>query len=192
MKFGMEFGVQVGTIPEFQENFEAYSYDFIILSCHQADNRQFYNQEYQKGKTQEEYNRGYYEEILKVMKNFNDYSILGHLDMIKRYDELGEYPFEKVEDLITEILKMAISKGKGIEVNTSCFRYGLPDLTPARNIIQLYRDLGGEIITIGSDSHMKEHVGCKIAYIQEELKKMEFTHFYTFDKMKPVKHSLCE
>jgi histidinol-phosphatase (PHP family) len=192
IKFGMEFGMQVTTIREFQQLFASYPFDFIILSCHQVDNLFFFIQQFQKGRTQQEYNERYYEEILKVMQGYDDFSILGHLDMIKRYDKCGEYPFAGVRDIIAEILRLVIQKGKGIEVNTSCFRYKLPDLTPSHEILELYRDLGGDIITIGSDSHMRAHVGCRIKEVQEELSNIGFKNIYTFEKMKPVGHKLYE
>lgn len=187
MKFGMEFGMQTHSIPQFREMFARNDFDFVILSCHQVDSKEFWTQEYQTGKSQVEYNRGYYNEIYQVMKEYKDYSVLGHLDAIKRYDRQGVCPFEEVKDLVTDILKLVIEDGKGIEVNTSCFRYGLEDLTPARDIIKLYRRLGGEIITVGSDSHAEEHVGCQIRYVYDELQKMGFDGVYTFDKMKPRK-----
>ena len=190
LKFGMEFGVQTGTVAEFQKMFDENPFDFIILSNHQVDNKEYWKYEPQEGHTQKEYNDRYYEEILAVMKKFRDFSVLGHLDMIRRYDKAGDYPFEKVKDTVTEILREVISMGKGIEVNTSSHRYKLPDLTPAREILRLYRDLGGEILTIGSDSHEAAHNGFMIKETREELKSMGFKHFYTFDKMNPIAHDL--
>lgn len=190
IKLGIEFGVQIHTIPKFQRDFERYNFDFVILSCHQVEDKEFFIYRFQEGKTQEEYNNKYYEEILKVIKEYKNYSILGHLDLIKRYDKVGDYPFEKTKGIVEEILKQVIKDGKGIEVNTSNFRYKLPDLTPSRDILKLYKDLGGEIITIGSDSHREEHLGHKISYIREELKKMGFKHFCTYEKMKPIFHEL--
>lgn len=187
MKFGMEFGMQTHSIPKFREMFRRNNFDFVILSCHQVDSKEFWTQEYQRGKTQLEYNRGYYEEIYAVMQQYKDYSVLGHLDAIKRYDRCGILPLQDVKDLVTDILKLAIKDGKGIEVNTSSFRYGLDDLTPSREIIRLYRELGGEIITVGSDSHAEDHVGCQIRYVYDELKNMGFDGYYIFDKMKPQK-----
>jgi histidinol-phosphatase (PHP family) len=190
MKLGIEFGIQEHTIDEFQKDFDKYVFDFVILSCHQVDNKEFWTQDFQRGKTQKEYNEKYYEEILKVIKNYDDYSVLGHLDMIKRYDNIGDYPFEKIKGVVTEILKHVISQGKGIEINTSSFRYGLEDLTPSRDILKLYKELGGTIITIGSDTHEESHVGHNIAFVNEELKKLGYNHFCTFDKMKPIFHEL--
>lgn len=190
MKFGMEFGMQVHTIDEFQKTFEQYPFDFIILSCHQVDDMEFWNYQFQKEKSQEEYNQRYYEEILKVVQNYQNYSVLGHLDMIRRYDPAGDYPFEKVKDLVDEILKTVIQNGKGIEVNTSCYRYHLPDLTPSHEILERYHNLGGHILTIGSDAHDGAWIGCKVQETQQELKRIGFSDICTYDRMVEVYHKL--
>ena len=190
LKLGIEFGIQTHTINQFQRDFNKYNFDFVILSCHQVEDKEFFIYKFQEGKTQEEYNRRYYQELLEVIKDYKDYSVLGHLDLIKRYDKAGDYPFENVKDLITEILKEVIKDGKGIEVNTSNFRYKLPDLTPSRDILKLYKELGGTVISLGSDSHREEHLGHKILDIKEELKKLGYNKFCTFDKMKPIFHEL--
>ena len=142
LKMGMEFGMQTHTILQYEKLFAAYPFDFIILSVHQVEDKEFWTQDFQKGRTQEEYNLRYYEEI----------------------------------------------HGKGIEINTSSHRYGLSDLTPSRDILRLYRDLGGEVITIGSDSHKKEHLGAFVRETMEEMKMLGFKAYYTFDKMIPEPH----
>lgn len=187
---GMEFGMQVHTIPQYQTLFSSYPFDFIIMSCHQVENKEFWTQDFQKGKTQEEYNRRYYEEILQVIRQYKDYSVLGHLDMITRYDLAGIYPFEKIRDIVTEILQQVIRDGKGIEVNTSCHRYGLTDLTPSRDILKLYRELGGTILTIGSDTHKPEHLAAYVRETMAELKELGFTSICTFQNMKPIFHAI--
>lgn len=187
---GLEFGMQVHTIPQFQALFDRYALDFVILSIHQVDDQPFWVQHYQQGRTQQEYNDGYYQGLLDVINHYHDYSIVGHLDLIKRYDNLGPYPFEKSRAIITEILKTVIRDGKGIEVNTSSFRYGLPDLTPSRDILQLYRDLGGTILTLGSDAHQEAYLGAHIESVKKELKALGFATFCTFERMKPIFHNL--
>ena len=190
IKCGMEFGVQLGVLERYERDVARYDFDFVILSNHQVADLEFWNNGYQKGKTQQEYNRGYYQAIKDVMDCYKSYSVLGHLDMIKRYDAAGILADAYNEDIIKCILKTAIADGKGIEVNTSCFRYGLPGLTPSYQILNWYYEAGGRIITIGSDSHQACDVGDHIRYAQEELKKIGFTEFATFDKMKPVFHPL--
>ena len=100
LKTGIEFGIQVHTTKAYEETFGQYPFDFVIFSCHQVENKEYWRQEPQKGKTQLEYNRRYYQEILDVVKAYKDYSILGHLDVIKRYDLNGEIELEKIKDLI--------------------------------------------------------------------------------------------
>lgn len=190
IKMGMEFGMQMHTIDKFQKLFQRYPFDFIILSVHQVEDKEFWTQDFQKGKTQQEYNERYYQEMLDLVQSYKDYSVLGHMDLIVRYDKQGSYLFAKIKPMIEKILKVIIADGKGLEINTSYHRYGLSDMTPSRDILKLYKELGGQIITIGSDSHKKEHLGAYIEEAKEELKKMGFEYFCTFEKMKPIYHKL--
>lgn len=196
LKLGMEFGLQIHTIPQYQKLFNSYPFDFIIMSCHQVENKEFWTQEFQQGRSQDEYNQRYYDEILAQVKNYHDYSVLGHLDLIARYDKAGIYPFAKIQDKIAEILKIVIADGKGIELNTSSVRYkihnaqGEQELTPSREILALYKELGGRIITVGSDSHKPEHLGAYITEQRQELLKLGFKEICTFEKMQPIFHKL--
>ena len=95
-----------------------------------------------------------------------------------------------IQPAVTEILKRAIQDGKGIEVNTSSHRYGLKDTQPSVDILKLYRSLGGEIITIGSDSHKPEHLGAYIPEAQALLRELGYRAFCTFVRMQPVFHDL--
>ena len=190
VKMGMEFGVQTHTIPQFETLFARYPFDFIILSIHQVEDQEFWTQDFQRGRTQREYNERYYEELLRVVKAYKNYSVLGHMDLMKRYDKEGIYPFEKLKPILAEILKIVIADGKGIEVNTSWHRYGLPESMPSAAILQLYKDLGGSIITIGSDSHAPEHLGTYLEEAKGQLKNIGFQSFCTYEKMQPIFHGL--
>lgn len=190
LKKGLEFGIQTHTIPQYQALANKYDWDFILLSIHQIRDLEFWTGEYQEGRSQKEYNDEYYEELLNVVKNFKDYSVLAHMDLIQRYDPAGFYPFENNREVITEILKQVIADGKGIEVNTSWHRYNLPDLQPSTPILKLYKELGGTIITIGSDSHKKVHLGAYVEETQKALKELGFEYYCTYEGMKPIFHKL--
>ena len=190
LKFGLEFGMQAHTVEKYEKLFSRYPFDFIILSVHEIEDKEFWDQGFQNGMTQQEYNERYYEEMLYLVQNYHNYSVLGHMDLITRYDKAGVYSFEQLKPILTKILKIVITDGKGIEVNTSSHRYGLKDLTPSRDILKLYKELGGKIITIGSDSHKPEHLGAFVDETKEELKALGFEQICTFDKMKPVYHNL--
>lgn len=190
IKTGMEFGIQTHTIPRFQELFARYPFDFILLSIHQVEDTEFWTYDFQKGRSQKEYNERYYEELLNVVQKYKNYSVIGHMDYIKRYDEEGIYPFEKVKPIVAEILKIVIADGKGIEINTSSHRYGMKDSMPSTELLTLYRDLGGEIVTIGSDSHSPGQLGSYIPEATEQLKSLGFSYLCTYEKMQPVFHRL--
>ena len=186
IKLGLEFGMQVHTIPQYEKLFSSYPFDFIILSIHEVGDKELWTQDFQRGLTQPEYNERYYEAMLEVVRTYHDYSVLGHLDLITRYDLAGVYPFEKVRPIIEEILKVVIADGKGIEVNTSSHRYGLSDSTPSEDILRLYHELGGEVITIGSDSHAPEHLGAYLAEAQDQLRSLGYRYTCTYEGMKPT------
>ncbi len=193
IKKGLEFGIQTITVDQYEKLYQKYAdeLDFVLLSMHQVDNLEFWTQDFQKERTQKEYNEKYYQEIYDVQKVFKNYSVLAHLDLLGRYDLQGFYPFENVKDMIAEILKLAIADGKGIEVNTSSWHYGLPDTQPSRKILKLYKDLGGKIITVGSDAHntkfLADHIKDVYAILKDEI---GITEICTFDKMKPIFHTL--
>ena len=75
--------------------------------------------------------------------------------------------------------------GKGIEVNTAGLKYGLGAPNPRPEILQKYRELGGEIITIGSDGHKPEHLAFAFDQIQELLEQCGFRYLTLFRKRKP-------
>ena len=151
LKTGIEFGIQTHTTKAYEETFRQYPFDFVIFSCHQVENKEYWRQEPQEGKTQLEYNRRYYQEILDVVKVYKDYSILGHLD-------------------------------------TSSRAYKLKSLMPSKEILKLYHDMGGKIITIGSDAHNADRIGDCVMESQKILKDIGFDGIYTFEKMKPEFH----
>ena len=190
---GLEFGIQTITIDLFNKLYERYGdqLDFVLLSMHQIDNKEFWTQDYQTDKTQKEYNENYYREIYEVMKQYKNYSVLAHLDLLNRYDLNGIYPFDKVKDMIAEILKLAIKDNKGIELNTSSWHYGLKDSQPSRKILHLYKDLGGKIITIGSDAHstkyLADHITDGLKILRDEI---GFDEICSFDHMVPSFHKI--
>ena len=104
---------------------------------------------------------------------------------MRRYDTNGEFPFENTKDQIELILKQVIEDNKGIEVNTSSFRYKLNGYMPSVDILKFYYELGGKIITIGSDSHNINHLGYNIKQTKEMLKTIGFKYFATYDKLEP-------
>lgn len=190
LRAGLELGVQTGTVHENHALVRCLGsrLDFVICSIHQVANREFWDGSFQEGRTQEELNLAYYEELLGVVECFRDYSVLGHLDLVCRYDPFGTFPFGRVRDVVAAVLERVIADGRGIEVNTSGIRYGLGRFHPAREVLELYRDLGGTIVTVGSDSHRPEHLGSYLRLAQRQLAGLGFAGICTYERMEPTLH----
>lgn len=186
IKKGIELGLQKQIVNDCSKVANQHPFDFIICSIHSIDKLDLYFGEFFKGKDQKQAYEMYFNELYTVVNTYKDYSVLGHLDLIKRYGDYDKLLDDKLfSDMIETILKQVIHDGKGIEVNTSCYRYNLPDLTPSRYILNMYKELGGEIITTGSDSHMPSQIAYKFDYIYSYLESIGFKYVCKFDKMNP-------
>ena len=186
IKMGIELGLQKQLFDKCGQDVKKYPFDFVICSQHAINRSELYFGNFFLDKTQHEAYEYYYKELYDIIKVYKNYSVLGHLDLVKRYGNYGKVLDDKpFDDIIEAILKQAIYDGKGIEVNTSCYRYNLPDLTPSRHILNMYKDLGGEIITTGSDSHNPAQIAYNFDYIYSYLQSIGFKYVCSFDKMNP-------
>ncbi len=126
---------------------------------------------------------------MMVLVKWGRFSVIGHLTLPLRYwnEHLGmNLSFQPFKEQIAELFKTIIPKGIGIELNTNRGNLPLPD----RDILQLYHDYGGELITLGSDAHSPKYVGCAIADRQKLLKVCGFDYFVTYERLRPVYHRL--
>ncbi|MDW0117080.1 histidinol-phosphatase HisJ family protein [Sporosarcina thermotolerans] len=185
---GVEIGVQPHILQRYDEMLNAESFDFIICSMHTVERKGLHYGEIFKGKTAEEASISYYNELLHCVKNFDNYSVLGHIDLIKRYaPEIVQNDFHAI---LTEIFNHIIPAGKGIELNTSGVRYGLSNGLPSDDILKLYKQCGGEIITLGSDAHKPEHIAFQFKESLELVKSIGFSYITSFNNQEPVFHPI--
>lgn len=186
---GLELGLQEHIVPKLEKLTNQYPFDFIIGSFHTVDSKDLYRGDFYKGKTPVKAWRCYLEEIIKTVKKFDDFSVLGHLDLIKRYDEkVREVELPYYKDLLLSLFDLIIEKNIGLEINTSGLRpyYGLNETLPSMEILKLYYACGGELITIGSDSHQIETLGSHYAEVINMLKSIGFKKIYKYNNMKPM------
>lgn len=183
---GLEVGIQHGdTLKKCNDTVSAYDYDFIIGSFHCAEGFELAVGGFFENRTVEEATEAFYVYNYNCLKEYKNYDVLGHMNVIDRY---GPYipSYDKLWDVIDEILKMIIYDGRGIEINTSSFRYGMGEYTtPSHEIILRYKELGGEIITLGSDSHTTDNIGYGIEWGYEKLKSVGFKYVTTYNQRKP-------
>ena len=186
IKKGIEIGIQHGsTMEKCRSAARDHDFDFVIGSFHCAEGLELSCGDFFKNRTPEEAISAFYRYNIECLSSFDDFDVLGHINVVDRY--LPALPEPETQlDLISELLSLLIEKGKGIEINTSSFRYGMGDhTTPTEQILKQYKKLGGEIITIGSDAHKPNSVGLKFDWAEEKLKSLDFKYITTFDQRKP-------
>ncbi len=188
---GVEFGMTDWNKAELCELLKKRDFDFVIGSVHFAGGYDPYFKEYWEGIGFYEAVSKYMNAVLECVKVHDDFDVLGHLTYVCKSEHNPTHSAVKYKDICDisdEILKILIDKGKGMEVNTSGVdRTG--DFLPSVDFLKRFRELGGEIITIGSDSHDRARVG---QYTKEAIDMIATVSPYvcTFEKRKPIFHKI--
>lgn len=190
LKKGIEIGVQPHLLGRYETLIDEVDFDFVICSMHTTEKKSLHYGELFIGKTIEEAYKVYYNELLACVKNFKGFTVLGHVDLIKRYAK--EQPPALFHDELTAIFNEIIPAGKGIELNTSGVRYGLSHGMPSADVLRLYKQCGGEIITLGSDAHRVSELAFDFRESLELLQSIGFNYIATFDKQQPEFHSISK
>ena len=188
---GMEFGMTVDNRSQFKTDLQRRPFDFVLGSVHFADDLDVYYQEYWQDKTVFQAERRYLETTLECVRLHDDFDVLAHLTYIgkaRSHKAPRPVPFDEHRELIDEILRTLAQKGKGMEMNTSGVnRCG--DFLPAEAYFRRFRELGGEIVTVGSDAHTFDRVG-EYSHRACDILKEIFGYVCTFEDRKPIFHKL--
>lgn len=186
VNIGIELGLQPQAAGQNLAVAEKYPFDFIIGSSHVVNHMDPYYPEFFAERNEDEAYMEYFESVLENINSCADFDVYGHIDYVVRYgpNKNAFYTYEKFKDIIDEILTQLISKGKGIEVNTGGFKYGLGHPNPTEDIIKRYRELGGEIITMGADAHVPEYVAYEFGKTAQIIKNCGFKYYTVFKNRK--------
>lgn len=169
--------------------------DFILATLHNLRNtKDFYNINYPNKAYCEELLDRYMTELIEIA-NLPNFDSMAHICYPVRY--MRRDGFDVSMDITThregleELFKILIQNGKGIEINCSGLRNKLlGDTIPTRDVLELYRNMGGEIITVGSDSHQAQHVEVGVRQGYEILRDLGFKYVTYFNKRKPLFNKL--
>jgi histidinol-phosphatase (PHP family) len=184
IKIGVEIGLDLDHKEEIEAFINASPYDFVIGSIHVIHHTEFYYGDFFHGKTKDQAHEAFFKETLKCVQAFDCFNVLGHMDYIMRY---GPYVDKRVDhgkwqSLIDEILKTLIKKGKGIEVNTSGYKVNGCCGFPNFDVIKRYLQLGGTILTIGTDAHTSDRVGEHVYDVMGHYAHLGVSDVSTFTK----------
>ena len=188
---GMEFGMTPDNRAQFQEDLKRRPFDFVLGSIHFVDDLDVYFKEYWHDKTVFEAERRYLEATLDCVRIHDDFDVLAHLTYIGKtssHHAPRPVPYEEHRELVDEILKTIAQKGKGLEMNSSGVdRCG--GFLPTADYFRRFKELGGEIVTVGSDAHTASRVGQYSKDACDILKDI-FGYVCTFEDRKPIFHKL--
>lgn len=187
---GIEIGVQKSERDKIAAHLEKYSFDEIIASVHYLDDTDPFWGGYYEGKTWR-YAYGHYLETLydEMVWLGDRFDIMGHYDYVTRYAPYPECSilYKDFPDILDSMLRYLAENGKALEINTKTYQ-DFKGRTPVldKNILMRYRELGGEIISLGSDSHDADRVGFNFERTAALVSRCGFRYLAHFDKRKPV------
>jgi len=184
----IRLGVEIGEPHLFAQEAEAVlaagKFDLVLGSAHYADGMQAaWKEGFFEQPLRQAYD-AYFRQVVRLAAE-GDFDVLGHLDLIKRdarkfgkaYDGPGPYA-----DMIRTALRSIVEQGKGIEINTSPLHRGQPEPCPSLEMVRWYRELGGEILTFGSDAHETDAIGACFDVALEMARAAGFKRLARFEK----------
>lgn len=183
--FGVELGLMEHLRARQEEYLKKYPFDFVIGSVHLIHGEDPYNGELFRKYGDEEVFREYFRLSHRLLADSPSIQSWGHLDYVVRYGQNPEvYSYRKYADEIDAVLKLLLEKGIALEVNTAGFRT-LGRTNPEPDVLRRYRELGGELITVGSDGHQPEYLGYRFRETEELLRSCGFSYYAVFRQRKP-------
>lgn len=188
VRIGVEVSMRSDSVEKQHQYINSYPFDFVIGSSHVANSgREPYFKQYFEGRTEHEAYLEYFNTLEVNATKINDFDVYGHVDYVTRYcsNKADPYNVSLYMEIFENIFKSLISKGKGIEVNTSSWTAGLPYAHPTPELLKLYKSLGGEILTIGSDAHKSSDVGQHFARATDMLSDIGFKYYTVYKNRKP-------
>ena len=186
---GMEFGLKPYNAQQLKIDLQRRHFDFVLGSVHHVDELDIYFEPYWRGKTVEQAVERYLQETLACVKAHEDFDVLGHLTYISKARGNPSHKLLRYEDyreLFDAILMELVRHDKGMEVNTSGIdRCGGP--LPTMDFVRRFHELGGKIITVGSDAHNAQRVGQYSNEMVQQVKEI-FGYVCTFENRQPIFH----
>jgi histidinol-phosphatase (PHP family) len=174
---GIEIGMYDESRDQIRKTQKDNSFDQIIASVHYIEKTDPYYGGYYDGKDWKQAYGTYLETIYREMKWLEDFDIMGHYDYIVRY---ASYPVTSIRyrdfsNIFDEMFRYLIQEGKALEINTKSYEGHRGRMVELDNDVLLrYREMGGEIVSLGSDSHEPSRVGAGFTRHAAFLKSLGF------------------
>ena len=185
---GLELGDTTASRERVLQESSRMQLDFKLLSRHLVDGKDPYDAQYFAGRTREMAARAYLEAIYRSVTLFPDYDALAHMGYVFKFVDPKKCPplrYDDAPDLIDAVLRVLVQNGKALEYNTSRFDV-FADGMPGRDVLARYRELGGELVTVGSDAHEEARTAKGFIEAAEALTELGFSYIATYEQRKLV------
>ncbi len=190
--FGVELGLQPHLSGWCEDYAGRYDFDYIIGSVHTINRMDPYYPYYFEGRSERAAYEEYFTEMLTDIRGFSGFDSLGHLDYVVRYgpNKNRDYSYATYADHIDAILRLIIEKGIALEANSAGYRKGLGEPNPCKDVLLRYKELGGELVTVGSDSHQTGSLCNDFVHLEALLVDCGFKYHAVFEGRKPTLYPL--
>ena len=187
IRLGMEFGCANRYPLRARANLDQPELDFVIGSLHnltpEAGARDFYFVDYTAPEVCYACLDDYFAQMLRLAP-IPDYDAMGHIIYPLRYMCMRDgqtVSLDRYWEQIREILRTVVQTGHAIELNT----YNGRTTTVWLPVLKIYKEVGGELITVGSDAHRTENVGRGVPEAYELLAQAGFRYVTLYEKRQP-------
>ena len=203
-KINLYLGIEFGLIPEpgydkkYEDIANKYPFDFILGSTHLIDWKDPFYPDYWEDKSRHQGILEYFNTVRDNINNYGNFDSLGHVDYIARYANIPEHPrrnkdlcfdnyeYEIYKEVLNEILSYLIKNDKALEINTAGYKKGLGAPNPQYSVLKNYREMGGKLITIGSDGHAPHELAYEFDRTRELLLAVGYKEYFIYKDRKPV------
>jgi histidinol-phosphatase (PHP family) len=167
IRFGTELSYERAYESDIRDHLERHPYDFVIGSVHIAADWPYVPSRvaaWVAGRSLAEIVEPYYLEVEGAARS-GLFDSVGHIDFVKRFlaPHVTAAQLATAPELLEPILRALVESGTALEINTSGLRQPPAETYPSAATVERFRELGGERITIGSDSHRAEHFAFALA-----------------------------
>ncbi|MDD2999073.1 MAG: histidinol-phosphatase HisJ family protein [Candidatus Riflebacteria bacterium] len=190
--YGVEAGQGHHAPQQAQALIEAQPYDFVLASIHlMHESGMTISVPWRDGLSEAETYPVYFDDLI-LLSGMDFFDVVAHCDIIKRFgtEKFGPFQAHKYEEKIRTAFANLIRRGKGIEINTSGLRQSCQETMPNLTLLQWYREMGGEILTLGSDAHAPSSLAYGLEQGYALARAAGFRYFTTFHQRKPDFHLL--
>ena len=194
---GIEFGYRKEIASRLDDIADSYPFDTVILSNHMFYDRDVYfNRDIVYSLPVKERQKIYIGRMAEMANRMNGYDIIAHYDYINKYNpEVSEsVMYDDSPKEFDDLFEVIISKEKALEINTSYYAErktaGDRNILPDEKLIRKYLEMGGRLVSIGSDSHTKEALSQHFKEVSEYLKFCGIKEVVYFSKRRPYTEGL--